>query len=302
MRRGPSGDRPQGFDAGSTVLNRRQLIALTALALPGLGSAHERFAALPAAFEQLERKNGGRLGVTVVDTATGEVAQHRGTERFPMCSTFKFLLAAAVLQRVDRHQEAADRPIAIPGLPLLSHSPLTLPHAGGTMSVLALCHAIVTQSDNTAANLLLGTLGGPSGITTFARSLCDPVTRLDRTELTLNEALAGDPRDTTSPAAMASNLHAVLLGKTLAAPSRDHLIAWMVACETGLDRLRADLPAGWRAADKTGTNGSHTSNDIAIFWPPNRPPVIVTAYITQCPGPESKRALMLAQIGRLIRQ
>lgn len=131
---------------------------------------------------------------------------------------------------------------------------------------------------------------------------CDPVTRLDRTELTLNEALAGDPRDTTSPAAMTADLHAVLMGSTLSAPSRERLTAWMVACETGLDRLRADLPAGWRAADKTGTNGTHTSNDIAVLWPPNRPPLIVAAYITQCPGPESKRAHMLAQIGRLIRQ
>ena len=284
------------------MFSRRQLIALTVLALPRLAAARGRLQALPPRFEQLERENGGRLGVTVLDTATGEVAQHRGSERFPMCSTFKVLLAAAVLQRMDRHQEAADRPIAIPAPPLLSHSPLTLPHAGGTMPIMALCHAIVTQSDNTAANLLLQSIGGPPGVTTFARSLCDPVTRLDRTELTLNECLAGDPRDTTSPAAMAADLHAVLMGSALSVPSRQRLTAWMVACETGLDLLRADLPAGWRAADKTGTNGSHTTNDIAVLWPPQRPPLIVTAYITQCPGPEAKRALMLAQIGRLIRQ
>lgn len=155
----------------STVLSRRQLIALTLLGLPRLAAARGRLAALPAQFAALERRNGGRLGVTVLDTATGEVAQHRGSERFPMCSTFKFLLAAAVLQRLDRHQEAADRAVAIPGPPLLSHSPLTLPHAGSTLPIMALCEAIVTQSDNTAANLLLETIGGPSGVTTFARSL-----------------------------------------------------------------------------------------------------------------------------------
>ncbi|HEV2702139.1 MAG TPA: class A beta-lactamase [Steroidobacteraceae bacterium] len=284
------------------MLTRRRLLALSLLALPELGLSRARFAALPAMFEELERRNGGRVGVTVLDTATGEVVQHRGSERFAMCSTFKFLLAAAVLQRIERHQESADRPIAIPDAPLLSHSPLTAPHAGATMPILQLCQAIVTQSDNTAANLLLGTLGGPPGITAFARSIGDGVTRLDRTELALNEALAGDPRDTTTPAAMASNLHGIIVGSVLSAPSRDRLTSWMVACETGLDRLRADLPSGWRAADKTGTNGTHTSNDIAVLWPPNRPPLIVAAYITQCPGPESKRTRMLAQIGRLIRQ
>jgi beta-lactamase class A len=170
------------------------------------------------------------------------------------------------------------------------------------MSITALCQAVVTRSDNTAANLLLDIIGGPPGITAFARSIADSITRLDRTELALNEARAGDPRDTTSPMAMAANLKSVLLGSALSVASREQLTRWMVACETGLDRLRAGLPAGWRAADKTGTNGSHTSNDIAVFWPPNRPPLIVTAYLTQCPGPESKRTALLAQIGRLTRQ
>jgi beta-lactamase class A len=168
------------------------------------------------------------------------------------------------------------------------------------MTIADLCHAVLTQSDNTAANLLLSTIGGPPGITKFARSIGDEVTRLDRTELTLNEALAGDPRDTTSPVAMAADLRTVLLGTVLAAASREQLTAWMAANETGLDRLRAKLPTGWRAADRTGNNGSHTSNDIAVFWPPDRAPLIVTAYITQCPGPETKRATLLADIGRLI--
>jgi beta-lactamase class A len=281
--------------------SRREFIALWGVLVPALGrAASPRLGALPDALRQLERRNGGRLGVTVVDTATGERVAHRGDERFAMCSTFKLLLAAAVLQRVDRHQETGNRPIAIPPQPLLGHSPLTQPHAGGTMTVAALCHAVIVQSDNTAANALLETLGGPPGVTQFARSLGDPVSRLDRTEPDLNEALAGDPRDTTSPNAMAANLQTLLLGSTLSPASRSQLLAWMVACETGLDRLRAKLPPDWRAADKTGTNGSHTSNDIAVLWPPRRPPLIVTAYVTQCPGPESKRAALLANVGQRV--
>jgi beta-lactamase class A len=101
---------------------------------------------------------------------------------------------------------------------------------------------------------------------------------------------------------MAADLKTVLLGTVLSTASREQLIRWMVACETGLDRLRAGLPPGWRAADKTGSNGSHTSNDIAVFWPPNRSALIVTAYLTQCPGPESKRTGLLAEVGRLTRQ
>jgi beta-lactamase class A len=170
------------------------------------------------------------------------------------------------------------------------------------MTIAALSHAALTRSDNTAANLLLESIGGPAGITGFSRSIGDPVTRLDRTETSLNESLAGDPRDTTSPAAMAGDLQSVLLGDNLSRPSRNQLTLWMEASLTGLERLRAAMPADWRAADKTGANGKDTSNDIAVLWPPGKPPVIVAAYITQCAGPESKRTGMLAEIGRLVRE
>lgn len=283
------------------MISRRRFVAIAALSPAGfLHAAPRPFGSLPAAFAQLEKTNGGRLGVAVLDTETGERAGLRGDERFPMCSTFKFLLASAVLQRVDRHQETLDRALAIPPKPLLSNSPLTEPHAGGTMTIAALCHAVLTQSDNTAANALLATIGGPAGITKFSRSIGDTVTRLDRTELALNEARAGDPRDTTSPIAMAADLKALLLGNVLSPDSRKQLTEWMEANITGLDRLRAKLPVGWRAADKTGSNGEHTTNDIAVLWPIGKPPIIVTAYITQCPGPESKRNDMLAEIGRLV--
>src|SRR5947209_7521999 len=139
-------------------------------------------AAGPNRFAQMEKSNGGRLGVAVLHTDSGELSGYRTDERFPMCSVFKWLLSVAVLRRVDRGEEKLDRSIAIPAKPLLAHSPETEPHAGGTMTVAELCHAALTQSDNTAANLLLETIGGPERFTAFARSIGDSVTRLDRTE------------------------------------------------------------------------------------------------------------------------
>src|SRR3954454_2916074 len=146
------------------MLSRRSFVTIPALAVPcAVNASSRRFGSLPAAFAKLEQTNGGRLGVAVLDTATGERSGHRADERFPMCSTFKFLLASAVLQRVDRRQETLDRALTIPPKPLLFNSPLTEPHAGGTMTIAALCHAGLTQSDNTAANVLLETIGGPAG-------------------------------------------------------------------------------------------------------------------------------------------
>lgn len=205
-----------------------------------------------------------------------------------------------VLQRVDRHKEKLDRSILVTQKSLIGNSPLTELHAGGAMTIAELCHASLTRSDNTAANLLLEAAGGPSSVTSFARSMGDRVTRLDRNEPTVNESRAGDPRDTTSPRAMTGNLRTIFLTNVLKPASVRQLTNWMAEGPSGFDRLRAKLPEGWSAVDKTGSNGKHTSNDIAMFWPPNRPPIAVAVYITQCPGQESRRAAMLQQIGRMV--
>jgi beta-lactamase class A len=149
---------------------------------------------------------------------------------------------------------------------------------------------------------LLASINGPAGITRFARSLGDTVTRLDRIEMALNEARPGDPRDTTAPAAMVGNMRKLLLDNKLSAASREQLTGWMIANKTGDERLRAGLPSGWRVGDKTGSNGENTTNDIAIIWPPRQAPVLVAAYLTACAGPEAKRNAVLAQVGRLVAQ
>ncbi|AFL90084.1 beta-lactamase class A [Terriglobus roseus DSM 18391] len=286
------------------MLTRRRFLATAtvALALPRFTfAAPGRYTALPTAIAAMEKKNGGRIGVSLLDTATGERAAWRADERFPMCSTFKFLLAAAVLHRVDTLKDDLRRQVDVPPKPLLGNSPLTAEHAGTSMTLGALCSAILIRSDNTAANVLLETIGGPGKITTYAQSLGDTVTRLDRTETALNESLAGDPRDTTSPDAMVHNLQSLLLGDALKPDSRQQLLDWMQSSTTGLTRIRAKLPKGWRAADRTGSNGEHTTNNIAVLWPNGgRAPLIVAAYITQCPGSEDKRNAMLAEIGRLV--
>jgi beta-lactamase class A len=284
-------------------MNRRDFHLRLAAAL-GAGISFPACAAPPTAalppnkWTALEMISGGRLGVAVLQ-ADGRIDGHRLDERFPMCSTFKWLAAACVLRRVDAGQEQLDRAIPFGADALLAHSPVTQEHAGnGGMTLAQLCAATIAVSDNAAANLILSTLGGPAGLTTYARSLGDTVTRLDRWEPDLNEATPGDPRDTTSPRAMAGLLHATLVGNALSSASREQLGRWMEATRTNEKRLRADLPAGWRMGSKTGTGARGTTNDVGIFWPPGRPPVVVVAYLTQTDAPEADRNAALAEVAR----
>lgn len=259
-------------------------------------------ARLQAELAKIEASSGGRLGVAIRDTATGMTVGHREKQRFPICSTFKFLAAAAVLKRVDMHQENLDRRIVFSRKDLVHYSPVTEQRTGGEgMTVAEICDAAVAMSDNSAGNLLLRSLGGPSGITLFTRSLGDNMTRLDRWETDLGEATPGDPRDTTTPASMLNNLQKLLVDKTtLSEPSQAQLLEWLVACKTGDNRLRAKLPKDWRVGDKTGSGNHGSANDVAILMPPDRAPILVAVYLTQTDASPSDRDAAIAEVGHLI--
>ncbi|HLI96282.1 MAG TPA: class A beta-lactamase [Candidatus Baltobacteraceae bacterium] len=256
-------------------------------------------------FERIERSTGGRLGVAAIDTGNGRSIAYRARERFPMCSTFKVLAVSAVLTRADRGQERLTRHVRYGKRDLLEWAPITTKHvAQGFMSISDLCAAAIEYSDNTAANLLLETLGGPAAVTAYARSLGDSLTRLDRTEPALNTGIPGDVRDTTTPAAMLQDLQCILTGNVLSSQSRSKLEAWLVADTTGTNLLRAGFPRAWRAGDKTGLGGPHnrtgessTRNDVAIAWPPNGAPILIAAYLTGSQVDAARRDGALAAIG-----
>jgi beta-lactamase class A len=264
-------------------------------------TAEERLNLANKQLAEIEAREGGRLGVFVRDAGTGATIEHRADERFPICSTFKLMAAAALLKRVDEGAERLDRTIPFGPSDLLDYAPITKAHAAeGGMSLADLCAAAIDWSDNTAANLVLQVIGGPAGFTQFARSLGDGVTRLDRNEPSLNEAAPGDERDTTSPRAMSADMQKVLLGDALSDASRRQLQTWLINDKVGDKRLRAGLPHSWRIGDKTGSGDRGTTNTIAIIWPPDRAPIIAAVYYTESAAPMDARNAIHKEIGGLI--
>jgi beta-lactamase class A len=249
----------------------------TALVLPALGLAGAVHAA-DAAFADLERRAGGRLGVAAWRRSGTQVLAWRGDERFPFCSTAKVMVAATVLTRAGREPGLLDARVRYKKADLVSWSPVTEQHVDDGMTVAQLCAAALQASDNTACNLLLDRIGGPEAVTAFARRIGDTAFRLDRRETELNAAIPGDPRDTTTPRAMARSLEALLLDDALAPDARRRLLDWMLANTTGKERIQAGFPAHCRVADKTGTGAYGTTNDVGIVFPPQGQPVIVAIY------------------------
>jgi beta-lactamase class A len=280
---------------------RTLLAALLALPPLALAAGMDGTRALQKTLRRLERESGGRLGFAMLDTShRGGEFSYRGDERFPMCSTFKLLLVAATLARVDRGEETLGRRIAVRKEDLVPWAPFAETRVGADASVEELCAAAMTQSDNVAANLLLTGIGGPAGLTAYVRTLGDGITRLDRNEPELNSAVAGDERDTTAPMAMLGNLWKLLFEDALAPGSRQRLLDWLRANKTGDARLRAGLPKGWAAGDKTGSGANGTTNDIAVLWPPDRAPLLVACYLTGSKLDSENRDVLLARLARAL--
>jgi len=287
-------------------LRRSLLLAAATLPFTAAGAAaRPREAASLKAQDQLaalETSTGGRLGVAALDNEDGAWIHHRADERFPLCSTFKVILAAAILKRSETESGLLEQRIHYTAADLVTYSPITEKQVGKGMTVAELCAAALQYSDNTAANTLIKILGGPPDVTAFARSIGDETFRLDRWETELNSALPNDPRDTSSPAAMAASLQALALGKRLQKPSRDQLVKWMLGNTTGAARIRAGLPQDWQVADKTGTGDYGTTNDIAVLFPPGKPPRVLAIYFTQKDPKAPMRSEVIAQAAQIVFQ
>lgn len=301
------------------LLSRRSLVAsLSGLAASALGCSGAAPAPAPVAapaatdpqpahaavdrIAAIGARLGGRLGVYAFDTGGGFEVAHRAAERFAMCSTFKAPLVARVLAGVDRGELSLDQRVPLLEADLLGYAPVARARvAEGALSLVELCAAAIEVSDNTAANLLLDRVGGPAGFTAFVRSLGDSATRLDRNEPTLNTNLPGDPRDTTTPAAMAHTFGILLTDpRVLSAASRTRFIDWLIACKTGNDRLRAGLPAGARVGDKTGTSDNGACNDVAVVWLPSRAPIVIACYVDAPRATDADRNAAHADVARAV--
>jgi len=278
------------------MLSRRALLGMTLAAACAAPAG-------AASLKSIQKKVGGRMGVHVLDSQSGKRLAFGDDHRFAMASTFKVPLVAALLWQVDHGAFPLAHALSVDKQDLVANSPVLEPRiAAGTteMEVRELCAAAITFSDNTAANVLLAGMGGPAALTTFIRSIGDETTRFDRIEPELNSNLPDDPRDTTTPRAMADTMLKIFTQNVLSLASRAMLIEWMSASRNGLDRVRAGLPKSWPVSDKIGTGANGAFNDLVITWPPGRRPIMIAVYMSESKLPPKDLSAAQAAIGEFI--
>lgn len=294
------------------TINRRFFIGGT-LAL-GAGACippdQSHIGRLAAELRLIEAAGNGTLGVEIYNTVSGQSVGINRDRRFGHASSFKFSLAAMVLALDAQGKIDAARRLMWSAGELLSVSPFTTERLTAVATLRELARAAQVTSDNAAANVLLRELGGPAALTAFWRSLGDEVSRLDRTEPQLNNVPPAEFRDTTTPAAMARTVAKLLYDDVLPEAERAELKSWMVATETGLRRVRAGLPEGWVAGDKTGTSGlvGTEGNYIDIGFaegPRGQPPLTFACYFRARGSADTMQAraeLALSRVGKVIKE
>lgn len=279
------------------MIDRRALIA----GLPLIVAASpDRFAALRRAIAAVERSAGGPIGVSLLDTHTGAAFSHRANDRFPLCSTFKLLLAARLLHGADKREWAMSERLPVSKADMLNHAPFTETRIGGSASLLELAEAMCSHSDNPATNIALKRIGGPAALTQWLRRTGDAVTRIDRYEPEMNNETPGDLRDTTTPAAMLATSRAMVEGRILSTPARTQLFAWMRGSSTANNLFRPELPKGWQEANKTGSGSWHARNIVSVITPPGRKPIWVAAYLFAAKTEPEERNRQFGPLGRAI--
>ena len=285
------------------MMSRRKVASAIGMAIagcPGRLFGQEQLPLL-AKIDELAVRLHARMGVMIIDCGTGRSFERNADQLFPVTSTFKAFAAAAVLARIDRGQDQLDRRIRFSSESIVTYSPITEARVGnGGMSLGEVCEAACTMSDNTAGNLVLQAIGGPSEFTRFMRSIGDGVTRLDRIETALNEGLPGDPRDTTSPRAAVTSLDKLLLRDILSDASRDMLKRWMVGNKVAGPLLRSGIPSDWIIADRSGAGGNGSRSIIAAMWRASRNPILAAIYITETQASMNDRNATIAEIGAAI--
>jgi beta-lactamase class A len=236
-------------------------IAATAVVpLPASAATSSGLTGLERELSMLVAGRSGEYGIAALDLRDGSIVTVNGETPFPMASTVKLAIAAAYLSEVDQGRRSLGDTIF--GRP-----------AAKVMDLM------IVRSDNTAADQLLATLGGPAVVQQWLSSHGIAGIRMDRTiaQLLRERGHLADSKDVATPVAMVALLHKVSSGTVLSAQSRAILLGMMSRCETGTRRIRALLPAGTLVEDKTGTLDGVT-NDVGFITMPDGHRVAVAVF------------------------
>jgi|GEM_PF-85207 len=328
--------KPLTLGASFAAANLAALVLATSLT-----AADSQLLRLEHEMERVSQIAGGEVGASAIHLESGRKVSFHGDERFPMASTFKVPVAVQLLHRVDLGELKLDQMIEIhpsdlhPGSGTLTN---LFSQPGLAVSIRNLMELMLLISDNSAADILLRLAGGPDAVTARMRDLGIDGISVNRPTARLiaewdgvknlppenqwspamweklfdavppdeskkaGAAADKDPRDTSTPDAMAALLARIWLKDrdVLKPESAGLLLDIMRRCETGQARLKGILPEGTEVAHKTGSIGGTTNDAGIVTLPDNTGHVAIAVFVKASDKPVPARERAIAEIARSV--
>lgn len=236
--------------------------------------------------KKLEARYDARVGVSALDTESGESVDHRADERFGFASSLKVFAVAELLDRTTPKELEKNVTWTQADVDEAGWTPVTEKHVDDGLPLGDVAESALRVSDNLAMNIVFDEFGGPEALDDAMKKDGDSTTEVTDEEPELNDVEEGSTDNTTTPAAFTANLQGLLDAKRLSDDDRQVLFDWMSANETGDPLIRAGAPEGWVVRDKSGHSDA-IQNDIAVVTPPDRKPIVLSV-MTETDDPESE--------------
>ena len=287
---------------------------------------------------QLAEGFDGRIGICAAEISDSKNYCLNGNSRFQLQSVMKLVASAAAMDAIDRKRHSLSELVDV-RLTDISPGPehfaeLIRKNSGLSVTIEELITRAIVDSDSTSIDALIRHLGGIATVQDFLSRKQLFGLRVDRTERDLQSQSVGliwqteyadlklfergvqslsentrdrawqdhlhDERDTASPVGMADFLKKLASGKILSRTSTEKLLEIMKKAETGKDRLRAGLPAGWALAHKTGTGRTWKGmraavNDVGVIISPTGRMFAIAAFVAESHSSDVDQAARIAR-------
>ncbi|HVF42383.1 MAG TPA: class A beta-lactamase [Pyrinomonadaceae bacterium] len=263
---------------------------------------------LRARMEEIAKETGGPVGAAAVIIEGGRAASFNGSQRFPMQSVYKLPIGMAVLREVDRGRLSLAQKIDVRPedlVPERLHSPLRDNNPrGATFTLRELIRLMISESDGTASDVLLGLAGGPEKVSAYLRGLGVGGVVVATTERAMAQ---GDDqvqyRNFATPESMLTLLRALQEGRGLSRAGRNLLLDFMLKSTPGPRRLKGMLPAGTPVAHKTGTSSTtegvtRATNDVGVVTLPDGRHMAVAVFVSDTKADADVREGVIAKVAR----
>lgn len=258
--------------------------------------------------EQIASAARGRVGVAAVILETGESVSFNPREHFPMQSVYKLPIGMTVLRDVDAGKIKLEEPLRIEKSDFLKGSRILPPEKypnGAAVKIIELLQFMISESDNTASDVLLKRVGGAEAVMGYLSESGINEIVVANTEKEMSEDATAQYRNWASPDAAVNLLKFFYEGKGLSKENRDLLMKFLIDTQTGPKRLKGELPAGTVVAHKTGTSGTKegitaATNDIGIMTMPDGRHLAIAVFVADSPADEATREAVIAKITRAI--